>query len=450
MSTFYEFGRFRLDANGRMLFRGKVQVPLPPKVAETLAVLVENAGRLVSKEELLQRVWPNTFIEEGSLTRTISILRKALDDGSGKEFIATHSKRGYRFIGVENEAIGTTDQSNQTLSGNEPSGQVLAPAAARALVVKNFKLTDQVCRKLNRATLDPLIIGDHLRYADNQVRSDVLVFFLHGLGLDHRDFDPILTRLPYRGTSPTLYGCEPERRGRIFLSLSDHLVILRELLRELAKSIQPRVIVIVGFSMGADLGFQLLLGPTDEPGPDINAFLSLECNLCLDTCTISGALAGLGAERPQISMADLRRLGESATSLEQWLNIHAYLVRVLQKFQGDIGVLQRAAADIVKPFRDQTGFDVFARWYQGARDRVPVLRLVFPKDSRSVAALAQLRLNNLDGAILGEEFPEASILISEKTDHFDLMSADEVLRQVDELVAEARAVPKRRRPQMTA
>jgi hypothetical protein len=67
-----------------------------------------------------------------------------------------------------------------------------------------------------------------LLYVDNLVASDVLVFFLHGLGLDHGDFEPILKRLPYRGLSPTLYGCEPDRRGRVSLSLADHVVILRE------------------------------------------------------------------------------------------------------------------------------------------------------------------------------------------------------------------------------
>jgi DNA-binding winged helix-turn-helix (wHTH) protein len=438
----FEFGPFRLDAKGRVLFRGDAPVPLPPKVAETLAILIENAGHVVSKEELLRAVWPDTVIEEGSLTRTISILRKALDDGSGQEFIATLSKRGYRFTAKLDGPEGILDQSAEVLAANDPAGK--APTAvetARALAECDFRLTDRVCRKLNRATLDPLIIGDHLCYADNQVPSDVLVLFLHGLGLDYRDFEPVLTRLPYRGISPTLYGCEPERRGRISLSLADHVVILRELLRELAKRLQPTTIVVVGFSLGADTGFELLLGPTDEPGPAIDAFLSLECNLCLDTCTISKVLAGLAPEHPEISVADLRRLGESATSLEQWLNIHEYLVRVLRKFQGDIGVLQRAAADIVRPFREVPGFGAFARWFRGARDCVRVLRLVFPKDCASMAALARLRLENLDSVILGGDFPETAIRVSDKTDHFELMSAEDVLRQVDELVAEAREVP---------
>jgi TolB-like protein/DNA-binding winged helix-turn-helix (wHTH) protein/Tfp pilus assembly protein PilF len=96
---FYEFGSFRLDATRRVLFRGKQTIPLAPKVADTLRVLVENAGNVVGKEELIQNIWRDSFVEEGSLTRTISILRKALQDGSGgKPYIDTISKRGYRFV----------------------------------------------------------------------------------------------------------------------------------------------------------------------------------------------------------------------------------------------------------------------------------------------------------------------------------------------------------------
>jgi len=92
------FGPFRLDPTARVLYRGDRDVQLPPKAAETLLVLVENAGELVAKDELLRRVWPDVVVGEGSLTRTISILRKALGPRrNGEEYIATASKRGYRF-----------------------------------------------------------------------------------------------------------------------------------------------------------------------------------------------------------------------------------------------------------------------------------------------------------------------------------------------------------------
>jgi serine/threonine protein kinase len=320
----------------------------------------------------------------------------------------------------------------------EGPGASLGSEITNQLIEHQFTLTERVCRKLDRATLDPRIIGDRLRYVDNQVGSNVLVFFLHGLGLDHGDFEPILKRLAYRGLSPTLYGCEPDRRRRISLSLADHVVILREWLREISEQFQPEIIVMVGFSLGADMGFELLLGPADEPAPRIDAFLSLECNLSLDTCFASRVLAGISPDRPEVSIADLKRLGDSAGSLEDWLNMQDYLVKVLRKFQGDIGVLQRAATDIVRPFSENPGFEVFARWFKGARERVPTLRLVISNDSSYQAALAHLKLQNLDNGILGEEFPEDMITVSGSPDHFGLMAAQHVLRQVDELVAETR------------
>ena len=67
---FYAFGPFRLDSEKRVLVRDGDPVPLPPKVADTLLLLVENAGRLVDKDELMKRVWPDAFVEEGNLNKT--------------------------------------------------------------------------------------------------------------------------------------------------------------------------------------------------------------------------------------------------------------------------------------------------------------------------------------------------------------------------------------------
>jgi TolB-like protein/Tfp pilus assembly protein PilF len=95
----YEFGAYRLDAQSRMLFRGGNHVALPPKVTELLVAMVEAAGRVLTREELLQRLWPDTVVEEGSLTSHISLLRKALGEGpNGQDFIETLPKRGYRFV----------------------------------------------------------------------------------------------------------------------------------------------------------------------------------------------------------------------------------------------------------------------------------------------------------------------------------------------------------------
>lgn len=100
---FYEFGAFRIDVAERLLLRGGEVVPLTPKAFDTLLVLVERSGRLVEKDELMRRLWPDTFVEEANLAHNISLLRKAFGDGAGdSKFIQTVPRRGYRWLaGVE-------------------------------------------------------------------------------------------------------------------------------------------------------------------------------------------------------------------------------------------------------------------------------------------------------------------------------------------------------------
>jgi DNA-binding winged helix-turn-helix (wHTH) protein/tetratricopeptide (TPR) repeat protein len=94
----FEFGPFRYDVEGRALYRGDSFVALTPKASEMLLVLLEEAGRVVTKEQLLARVWPDVIVEEGGIANNISALRKILDQGGwSDEPIATVSRRGYRF-----------------------------------------------------------------------------------------------------------------------------------------------------------------------------------------------------------------------------------------------------------------------------------------------------------------------------------------------------------------
>jgi Tol biopolymer transport system component/DNA-binding winged helix-turn-helix (wHTH) protein len=123
----YEFGPFRLDVDERLLVRDGRMTPLPPKVFDTLLVLVENSGRVVSKDELMQSLWPDTFVEESNLTQNISQLRRALGDGTaGAQYIETIPKRGYRFVAsVQSLAVnGISEAEAIAVNGHAP-----APAA---------------------------------------------------------------------------------------------------------------------------------------------------------------------------------------------------------------------------------------------------------------------------------------------------------------------------------
>jgi adenylate cyclase len=94
----YRFGPFELDAAEHRLLRDGVEVPLQLKAFETLCILVERAGRLLTKDELLRQLWPGTIVEENNLNKNISHLRKALGEcPSGLSYIETVPRVGYRF-----------------------------------------------------------------------------------------------------------------------------------------------------------------------------------------------------------------------------------------------------------------------------------------------------------------------------------------------------------------
>ncbi|MCY7348046.1 MAG: winged helix-turn-helix domain-containing protein [Pyrinomonadaceae bacterium] len=97
---FYDFSTFRLDVKKHRLWRGEELIALTPKEFELLLILVENAGRVVEKDDLHAQIWKDTFVEDGTLTRNISWLRKKLGAGNknGEQFIETCPKRGYRFL----------------------------------------------------------------------------------------------------------------------------------------------------------------------------------------------------------------------------------------------------------------------------------------------------------------------------------------------------------------
>lgn len=105
-SKVYEFEEFRLEAKNQRLFRRETSelVPLTPKAAEVLLYLVKNAGRVLSKNELIDEVWDNSFIEESNLSQTIFVLRKTLgEDTKNPRFILTVPNRGYQFIALVRE-----------------------------------------------------------------------------------------------------------------------------------------------------------------------------------------------------------------------------------------------------------------------------------------------------------------------------------------------------------
>ena len=121
----YEFGPFRLEASEGLLLKDGEQVPLSPKSFEVLCILVRRSGHLVTKEEILRKVWPDSFIEESNLARNIYLLRKTLGCGTEEQtYIKTVPRKGYRFIADvivarANDDPVTTEHPAPTLPATE-------------------------------------------------------------------------------------------------------------------------------------------------------------------------------------------------------------------------------------------------------------------------------------------------------------------------------------------
>jgi TolB-like protein/DNA-binding winged helix-turn-helix (wHTH) protein/Tfp pilus assembly protein PilF len=119
------FGPLHLDAANRSLLRDGQPVQLTPKAFDVLFLLARNAGRLVCKDEIMQAVWPDTFVNESNLTQTIFMLRKALGNRDGQRHIVTVPGRGYRFAAAVRQSATEAEQTKETL-GQQANDSVIS------------------------------------------------------------------------------------------------------------------------------------------------------------------------------------------------------------------------------------------------------------------------------------------------------------------------------------
>jgi Tol biopolymer transport system component/DNA-binding winged helix-turn-helix (wHTH) protein len=127
----YKFGTFRVDPDERKLWDGEQQVPLAPKLFQTLLILIENRGRIVSKKELLDTIWPDCYVVEANLTQNISVLRKALQESdSATKYIITFPRKGYQFAGevLEEPAEAPALLKPPAAPESSPGVQLLSPS----------------------------------------------------------------------------------------------------------------------------------------------------------------------------------------------------------------------------------------------------------------------------------------------------------------------------------
>jgi DNA-binding winged helix-turn-helix (wHTH) protein len=149
----YRFGDFELNASERVLKRGGEIVSLPLKAFEVLLALLERHGRVISKEELIERVWPDSFVDEANLARHVYTLRRALgerpkENGGEDHFIQTVSGRGYRFVASVREL---DEEKAERVIHERPAASGAAPAASSP--AKRGLLTGAITQRWRRAAI---------------------------------------------------------------------------------------------------------------------------------------------------------------------------------------------------------------------------------------------------------------------------------------------------------
>jgi DNA-binding winged helix-turn-helix (wHTH) protein/TolB-like protein len=153
----YEFGPFRVDVKRRLLLKGQVQVPLSSKAFDTLLTLIESGGEVLEKDFLLNRIWPDTTVEEKNLTIAVSAVRKALGETpSQHQFIVTVPGRGYKFVAGVRELI------------NEDNDFVVEKLTSKQITIEEIESTEPQPELINpsdgQRLLPPMALSNWRRF----------------------------------------------------------------------------------------------------------------------------------------------------------------------------------------------------------------------------------------------------------------------------------------------
>ena len=144
--NFYEFGAYRIDARDHLLLRDGEVVPLAPKAFDLLLVLAQSSGRVLTKEELMKLVWPDSFVEEANLSRHVFSLRKALgEEGDANKYIETIPRRGYRFVAGVTEV---QDESHELVVAEHSRSRIVIEQTETPGLATDYGGADRTTRVL--------------------------------------------------------------------------------------------------------------------------------------------------------------------------------------------------------------------------------------------------------------------------------------------------------------
>ena len=236
----YEFGSFRIDPAERLLMRNGTPLPLTPKAFETLLILVQNSGHVLTKENLMREVWPDTYVEEANLTQNVFTLRKVLGQSvDGRQYIETVPRLGYRFAATVREV--RSDGPNRSIdslavlplmnASGDPSLEYLSDGLTESIINSMSQLPQ--LRVMARSTV--------FRYKSREVDAEKVGHDLRvrvvltGRILQLGERLIIRTELVDTADGSQLWGEQYNRKP------SDLLAVQEEISREISENLRIRL-----------------------------------------------------------------------------------------------------------------------------------------------------------------------------------------------------------------
>ena len=356
----YRFGPFQLDVRERRLSRGTDIIPLRLKVFDTLCVLVENAGRLVTKDELLAAVWPDTTVEENNLNHNVSVLRRALGEkATGQQYIETVPRMGYRFVAPVETAEREIPAPAASVESREPASPPRRSGTNRVLLA--FAIVMAIAAAIALYLCAPRTSGRAAALADQD--SVLIADFVNTTG--DEIFDGTLKQAVAveLGQSPYLNLVSEAR--------------VRETLRYIGRSPDERVTRDLAREIAQRQGVKALL---------LGSIASLGRHYVINLEAVSAA-SGETIAREQAEAESreriLVRLGEAATRLRERLGES---LASIEKFSAPIEQATTASLDAFK------AYDLGRQKHFGGRyiEAIPLFRRAVELDPDFAMAYAAL------------------------------------------------------------
>jgi len=315
-----------------------------------------------------------------------------------------------------------------------------SPAEPRvsAITDRRFRISDELCRTLDRRGFDALLPGWEMRFADNNRESDLLIVWLPSIGGDHTTaaWRELLGASPYRMIAVCPVGMEPGVGNRPVVSIENQFALIRALTAFLRTSLSPRRVILSGFSCGSIMALRCAAG--GESGELFDGVLTIDADMQESDCFLTRLFAGLDASSSIDVMKALHTISGSCSTMHEWLVLHQHMLECIDKVKADFSPLIRQGIDLSEPYDGvRTGQQSpFVGFLRDAIDHVRTVLCVFHDSAEQRRMIGEIRMMHMDTQCLGQKFTDKSLMFVPVPDHTGMMSTERLLEHL-ELIADA-------------